>query len=160
MAKKKKVTLTPQAYKQMNDELEELKTIGRKLLADKLDQYRDDGSTEENNAYSEVLGEKEAMEDRIIELTELLDEAKVTDKNPKCDSVGIGCEVEVKSGRSKKSFKIVSAIEPDPDKNQISDESPIGNALMKGKVGDEVSFKRPDGKKAKFEITKIKPPSD
>ncbi len=150
-----KVTLTPQKYKELERELEELKGIGRKVLADKLDQYRDDIEEDDANAYSEVQQDKEAMEIRIAELEQLLETAIVTDKCDNNGTVGVGCEVMVQLGRKKNKYCVVSSVESNPEENMISADSPLGQALLGKKVGDEIVVKTPQGEE-KGKILNVK----
>ena len=83
MATQKTVLLTPQKFKQLKAELKELITVGRKHVADKLEEYRSDDQTEDNSAYSEVLDEKRWMDQRISQLERTLENAEIA--NPSCD---------------------------------------------------------------------------
>jgi transcription elongation factor GreA len=141
--KKDRVFLTPEKYKQLKDELAEMKTIGRKLLADKLDQYRSENKSEDGAAFNEVINEKEALESRIEELTEMLDNAEVKEmKN--CDNVELGCKVTLENESGKVDYQVVSSVESDPSQGKISQESPLGSALLGKKKGDKVEFKTPE----------------
>ncbi len=155
MADDSKVILTPQKYKQLKDELDELSTIGRKLIADKLDQYRGEVRDEDSAAFSDVLAEKEGIERRIEELTEILENAIVSDKCEAKGTVSVGCVVKIKKGKKEKEFNIVSPMESDPENNKISNDSPLGKALSGKKVGDEVEVNTPSGKE-KWKVVKIK----
>jgi transcription elongation factor GreA len=154
MAKKKEVYLTPAKYKQLKDELEEMKTIGRKLLADKLDQYRSDNKSEDGAAFNQVIAEKEAMESRIDELTELLDNANVKEQK-NCKNVQLGCKVVLERDGQERDFQVVSGVESDPSEGKISDDSPLGSALLGKKPGDKVEVDTPD-KPIEYKLVKVK----
>jgi len=154
MKSKKGVQLTAEKYKQLNDELAEMKSIGRKLLADKLDQYRTDSSSEDGAAFNEVVTEKEAMEVRIVELEEMLSDAVIS-KAQVCNDVRLGCKVLVEIGKEDMEFQIVSSVESDPAKGKISEESPLGSALLGKKKGDKVKVKTPSSS-AEYKITQVR----
>lgn len=145
MSDKKELQLTPKKFKSLNDQLEEMKTIGRKLLADKLDEYRAESNQEDSAAYNEVLEEKESLEREIIELEDMLKDAKVSKRvcNPK--SVGVGCKVTVEASGKKHKYEIVSSIESDPEAGKLSDESPLGVALKGKKAGEKAKVNTPQG---------------
>lgn len=151
----KKTVLSSKKHKQLKDELDEMTTIGRKLLADKLDQYREEVRDEDSAAFSEVLEEKEAMEMRIAELTELLANCVVSDKCEVKGAVGLGCTVHVKVNRVERVYSIVSAMESDPQNGLISEQSPIGKALMGKKKGETAEVVTPGGSE-KLKVLKIK----
>jgi transcription elongation factor GreA len=143
MSKAKKVFLTPDKYKQLKDELEEMKTIGRRLLADKLDQYRSENKSEDGAAFNEVIEEKEALENRIDEITDMLDNAEVTE-HKNCKAVQLGCKVTVQKDQKETDFQVVSSIESDPSAGKISEKSPLGSALLGKQKGDKVKVNTPE----------------
>ncbi|MFH1546896.1 MAG: GreA/GreB family elongation factor [bacterium] len=152
----KKEKITEKTYKFLVSKLEEMKTIGRKLLADKLDHYRNDETIEENSAISEVLDEKESLEKEISEIEETLEKSEVI-KNGNgrvCKAVDIGCEVQLDLKGKKMKVEVVSSISADPEKKQISSESPLGMALMGKKVGETAKVVTPAGKTI-YKIKKI-----
>lgn len=146
MAPTKKIRLSMEKFKQLKAELEELVTIGRKLVADRLEEYRGGDDLSENTAYSEVLEEKQWMEQRIKELEETLEKAEITEEKCDIDRVSIGCAVTVKRNGNEMTFTVVPSIEADPASGKISDESPIGKALIGKKVGESFQVDSPDSK--------------
>lgn len=147
MPTKKKVILSPSKFQELKSELEELKTIGRKVIAKKLEEYRQDGLTEDDSNYSGLLEEKVSIENRIDELTDLLDRVEVKEKPTGCKNIDVGCSVVVKDGSDEKEYDVVSSIEADPSNGKISEESPLGSALLNKKKGDRVDIETPEGKK-------------
>lgn len=144
MKSNKVVQLTKEKHKQLKDELAEMKSIGRKLLADKLNQYRTDSNSEDGVAFNDVVAEKEALEARIVELDEMLENVVISNaQSCVCDVARLGCKVLVEIGDKKMEFHIVSSIESDPAKGKISEESPLGSALLGKKKGDKVRVKTP-----------------
>ncbi|MBN1618067.1 GreA/GreB family elongation factor [Candidatus Dojkabacteria bacterium] len=154
MTRDKKITLTQKKYKQLKDEHDELLTIGRKLIADKLDQYREDGRNEDDSMFSELLQEKVLMEKRIEEIDEILENAEITDENQVCDIIGVGCDITLEKDGTTRSMKIVSGIEADPDENKVSEDSPVGKAVIGKKVGDEVDIETPIGTQS-YKVVKV-----
>lgn len=149
------VKLTKEKNKQLKDELAEMKSIGRKLLADKLNQYRTDSTSDDGAAFNDVVAEKEALEARIVELEDMLSDVVITNvQSCVCDVVGLGCKVSVEIGEKNMEFQIVSSIESDPSKGKISEESPLGSALFGKKKGDKVRVKTPSSS-AEYTILNI-----
>jgi transcription elongation factor GreA len=144
MARPGPIQITADKLRQLKAELEQLITVGRKSLADKLDQYRTDDNSEDQAAYSEVLEEKRWMDERISELQDILENAQVT--KPKCDigKVSLGCLVTVERSGKRLTFIVVPSLDADPRKGKISDESPMGKALLGKKVGEKVVVNSPD----------------
>lgn len=153
---RKKVKLTERTYRLLLNKLKEMKTVGRRLLADKLDHYRNDETVEENSAISEVLDEKESLEKEIAEIEEIIEKAEVIKdgKNKSCRRIDVGCEVELELKGEKMRVTVVSSISADPEKRHISSESPLGTALMGKKVGDIAEVKTPTGT-MKYRVLKI-----
>lgn len=145
LKRKKRVVISQEKYDELKSELEELKTVGRKVIADKLDLYRAEVTEDDGTALSEVLQEKEAMERKIIELTETLENAQINDRCEGGEEIGLGCKVTIASGRDSRTVKVVSAVESNPDEDKISESSPLGSALIGRKVGDKVKVKTPQG---------------
>jgi transcription elongation factor GreA len=154
--KENKQKITEQTYKFLKDKLREMRTIGRKLLADKLNHYRNDESVEENSAISEVLDEKESLEKEISEIEEKIDKSEVikSRRGSKSKVVDIGCRVNLETRGKKMKVNVVSSIGADPSKKNISSKSPLGTAVMGKKVGDKVTVETPAGK-SKYKILKI-----
>ncbi len=154
MTPHKKIRLTQQKFKQLTDELEELVTVGRKLLADKLADYRTDDQSEENAGYSDVLEEKRWMEERIKTLEHMLEDAEITHAHCDLDNVSIGCSVTILRDGKKRTFTVVPSLDSNPSEGKISEESPMGKALLGKKVGDKISVNSPSSK-CNCEILKI-----
>lgn len=133
----KKYKLTAKKQKELKKELKKLETKGRQDIAEKLDWLRQQPTTEEDNPFSDLLEDKNYLEKRISELKEILGNSEVA-KNAKNNIVDIGSAVTVGFESFEETYIVVSSIEADPLKGKISDESPVGKALMGTKVGDSV----------------------
>ncbi|KUJ89843.1 MAG: GreA/GreB family elongation factor [Thermoanaerobacter thermocopriae] len=142
------VILTYEGLKKLEEELEYLKTVKRAEVAEKIKQARAFGDLSENSEYDEAKNEQAFIEGRIATLEAMLKNAKVIDEEDiKLDQVSIGCTVKVydESYNEEVEYTIVGSAEADPMNNKISDESPIGKALLGKKVGDVVSVEVPAG---------------
>ncbi len=134
----KKVFITLEKFKSLKQEVKNLKLIDRKVIADKLSQYRDSVDLSEDSSYADVLLEQANLEEKIDEIEEVLENASII-KERKSGKVRLGSTVVLKGiGHSKKViFKIVGPVDADPLNHAISNESPLGKALI-GKKKDEI----------------------
>jgi len=152
----KDVILTPEGLEKLQAELDELSGNRRRQVADRIKEAREFGDIAENAEYDDAKNEQAMLEQRIMQLQDRLRAAQVVDaKSVSTDTVGVGSVVNVKDekGGSLK-FTIVGSAEAQPP-DKLSNESPVGKALMGRKRGEEVSVTLPNGKKRKFKITKI-----
>jgi transcription elongation factor GreA len=143
---KKAYQLTPAGKLDLENELGELKAR-RSEIAQKIADARDYGDLSENAEYSAARDEQGQVESRIAEIEEiLLNASLIKGSGGKAGKVGLGVKVDLESEAKKKvSYTIVGSVEADPLEGRISDESPIGQALMGKKVGESVSIKTPSG---------------
>ncbi|AAM25512.1 MAG: Transcription elongation factor GreA [Caldanaerobacter subterraneus] len=144
----KPVILTYEGLKKLEEELEYLKTVKRAEVAEKIKQARAFGDLSENSEYDEAKNEQAFIEGRIATLEAMLKNAKVIDEEDiKLDEVSIGCTVKVfdETYNEEVEYTIVGSAEADPMNNKISDESPIGKALLGKKVGETISVEVPAG---------------
>lgn len=144
----KPIILTPEGYAKLEQELEYLKVSGRKDIAEKIKIARGFGDLSENAEYDAAKDAQAAMEKRIGELEEMIKNAQVVDVDAvSTDVVSILSKVKVydEDMEEEETYIIVGTTEADPDKNKISDESPIGTALLGKKKGDVVTVETPGG---------------
>ena len=154
----KDIILTPEGLDKLKDELEFLQTEKRREVAERIRVAREFGDIAENAEYDDAKNEQAMLEAKIAQLQDRLRSASVIDpKELATDQVRVGSVVHVKDEKTGKSVKytIVGSAEAKPAENKLSNESPVGKALMGRKRGDEVSVSLPNGKKRKFKITKI-----
>jgi transcription elongation factor GreA len=152
----KDVILTPEGLEKLQTELEQLQTTRRREVADRIKEAREFGDISENSEYDDAKNEQAMLEQRIANIEERLRSAQVVDASDlTTDIVGVGSIVNVKDdkGQSLK-FTIVGSAEAQPPE-RLSNESPVGKALIGHKRGDEVAVVLPNGKKRKLKITKI-----
>ena len=142
MAEVKKNVLTYEGLKKYSEELTDLKVNKRKEIADKIKEAREQGDLSENAEYDAAKDEQRDIEARIEELENLLKYAEVyVDEEATTDSVGIGSNVKVLDLEfdEELDFKIVGSTEANSLEGKISNESPVGAALLRKKVGDLVT---------------------
>jgi len=139
---KKEYLLTKEGVEELKQEHAGL--VGQRSdLADRIKTAREFGDLSENAEYSSARQEQERVEGRISELENILQNVKIISK-PKGDSkVQIGSKVKLRNGSTTKEFQVVGTVEADPLNGKISDESPIGQALLGKKEGDEVEITTP-----------------
>lgn len=157
MAEAKKVVMTYDGLKKMEQELENLKTVRRKEVAEKIKEARGQGDLSENAEYDAAKEEQGKIESRIVQLENLLRNAEVIDEDVlKMDVVNLGSKVTVLDVEfdEEMEYTIVGSTEADPMNGRISNESPLGMALLGQKVGATVMADTPDGEVA-FKILNI-----
>jgi transcription elongation factor GreA len=140
---KKAYQLTEKGRKELEQELEELKSR-RGEIADKIAEARDYGDLSENAEYDSAREEQGLVETRIAEIEDILMNAEDI-KTGKSSSIHLGTTVELDTGSKSVSYTVVGSVEANPGEGKISDESPIGSALMGKKVGDSVTISTPKG---------------
>ena len=147
--------LTPEGADKLKQELEELKGPRRNELAKRLRAAIQMGDLSENADYHKAKEDQGFLEGRIQEIEYMLRNAVLIESNARRDSVGIGSRVTIQEGSEpEETYHVVGAKEADPRRGRISNESPIGRALMDHKVGEEVEAETPGGK-IRFKILKI-----
>lgn len=153
----KQIVVTESSYQKLKEELGYLKNVKRKEAAENVGIARSFGDLSENSEYDEAKNEQAKIEAQISELEETISHAKViSDHEIQTDMVNVGISVTVydMDYDEEVEYQIVSSREVDPLENKISDQSPIGKALIGTKVGDIISVEVPDGV-AKFKVMKI-----
>ena len=154
----KDVILTPEGYENLKQELDHLRTDRRRDIAERIRVAREFGDIAENAEYDDAKNEQAMLEKQISDLEEKLRNARVIDaKSVDTDVVSVGVTVHVKDQKTDKStkFKIVGSAEANPADSRLSNESPVGRALLGHKRGETVSVQVPRGPARKLKITKI-----
>ncbi len=139
--------LTQSGYEKLQNELEDLKVNARKEIAEKIKEARAQGDLSENAEYDAALDEQRDIESRIVEIEDILKNSEVMDEHPDDGSINIGSHVrirEVETGLEME-IDIVGASEANSLKGRISNESPVGMALMRNKAGETVTVDTPEG---------------
>lgn len=145
--KKKEIFLTAEGKKELEDELNYLKTTKREEVTQTLKDARALGDLSENSEYEQAREDQANLEKRIVEIEYTLEHATVIDKVANNEKVSIGCEVELRydDDEDVECYTIVGSQEADPFNNKISNESPIAAAILGKKAGDTVEVCSPDG---------------
>ena len=152
----KNVQLTKEGLEKLKAELENLKTQGRTDIAEKIRVARGYGDLSENSEYDEAKNEQAKIEARIVELEKMLENAVIIEEDVDTDSVTVGVTVTVfdVDFEEEMTYKVVGPAEADPMHGLISDDSPVGKALLGARVGDTVTAEAPVGE-LKFKIVSI-----
>lgn len=147
--------LTQEGYSKLQEELDLLRTTRRQEIAERLHEAMEGGELIDNAEYEAAKNEQAFVEGRIKELEILLATAKIVDETIPVDTIQVGAEVEIQEEGSTtiEKYFIVGAAEANPAKNKISNESPLGKALLNKKAGDKVLVDAPGGL---FTVTVIK----
>lgn len=153
------ILVTKEGLKKLKEEYEELKTVKRKEIAERLKEAISYGDLSENAEYEEAKNEQAFMEGRILDLERKIKKARIISEkhDRKARVVEIGCQVQVleKGGRGDpETYTIVGSTEANPLEQRISNESPIGKALLGRMRGEVVEVQAPGGR-YKYEIVKI-----
>ena len=157
VAMPKDVILTADGLEKLKAELVVLQGDKRKEVAQRIKEAREFGDITENSEYDDAKNEQAMLESRILDLEEKLRSASVIDaRELTTDVVQVGSAVTVKAEKGKsETYTIVGSAESDPKEKKLSNESPVGRALMGHKAKDKVTVQLPNGKNRELTITKI-----
>lgn len=153
----KKVVLTYEGLKKREEELEELKTVRRKDVAEKIKEARGQGDLSENAEYDSAKEEQAEIEARIVFLEKMLRNAEVIDEEEVSkDVISVGCTVRLFDVEfdEEVDYTIVGSAEADPMDGKISNESPVGMGLLGHKTGETVIISAPEGE-IEFKVIEI-----
>ena len=148
MSDRSVVYLTPEGYKGVEEELNHLKTVRRQEVAERLHNALSEGEFIENAELEEARREQAFVEGRILDLEEKLRKARIITKpDVNSDIVGLGNMVKVREegATADEEYLMVGSSEADPGKGKISNESPLGRALIGKRIGDKAVVRAPDG---------------
>jgi transcription elongation factor GreA len=150
--------ITAEGLEKLKQEIAYLENDKRREVANRIKEAREFGDISENAEYDDAKNEQAMLEQRIMQLQDKLRRSTVIDeKHFDTETVGVGAVVHVKdlkSGKSQK-FRLVGAAEADPAEHKLSNESPIGKALIGAKKNEIVTVETPRGPKKKLKVTKI-----
>jgi len=150
--------LTKKGLKELKEKIEYLSTDRRREVAERIKEAREFGDIAENSEYDDAKNEQAMLERQISELEEKLRNSQVLDeKSVSTEVVSVGATVHVKDQKTDKSvkYRIVGSSEANPSENKLSNQSPVGKALLGKKRGQVVSVPVPRGPARKLKITKI-----
>jgi transcription elongation factor GreA len=154
----KEVALTSEGQSKLEDELVHLETVRRREVGERIKEAKEFGDISENSEYDDAKNEQAWVESRIMEITQILAHATIIDAPKSAPTkVTLGCHVELKdleTGEARK-YQVVGSAEADPAHDRISNESPVGQAIMGQKKGEAVKVTTPRGSVIDYEIIKI-----
>jgi len=154
----KELILTPQGLEDLKAKIEHLSTDRRREVADRIRDAREFGDISENSEYDDAKNEQMMLEKQIAEIEERLRSARIIDEGEvSTDVVSVGSTVHVKDQKTDKSvkYRIVGSSEANPSEQKLSNESPVGKALLGHKRGETVKVPVPRGPARQLKITKI-----
>lgn len=146
--------ISEEGLEKLKQELQELKTVKRQEIAQRLQDAKALGDLSENAEYLEAKDAQAFNETKIFEIEQTIRNTTIIQKTGKTNIVQVGLTIEVKSKNGKEKFMIVGSEEANPFDGKISNESPLGKAFLEHKVGDVVEVLTPGGK-VKYEILAI-----
>lgn len=152
----KEIIMTSEKYNELKARLEYLETQGRDEAAARISEARSYGDLSENSEYDEAMNEQAKMEAEIKELRSQLEKARILDESEiSSEHVHVGSKVRVKANGKEYTYTISGAAEADPFNGKISDESPVGKALMGLKVGEKGEAILPNGSTVIYTVLEI-----
>ena len=153
----KEIALTPEGQTMLEAELRHLETARRREVGERIKEAKEFGDISENSEYDDAKNEQAWVESRIIEVTQILARATIIDAPKKSDKVTLGSRVELKSAAGASHvYQVVGSAEADPAHDKISNESPVGQAILGHKKGETVEVTTPSGKVIEYSILSIK----
>ena len=142
----KEIVLTREGYEKLREELEMLQTTRRQEVAARISQAREFGDISENSEYDDAKNEQAMLEAQIAQLEERLREARVIEEGElSSEEVVLGSHVTIDGPMGKETYQVVGSAEADPAEKRLSNESPIGKAIMGRRKGDKVDVTTPSG---------------
>ena len=153
----REIILTKDGLEELKQKIDYLSNDRRREVAQRIKEAREFGDISENSEYDDAKNEQAMLEARIATLEDKLRSASVIDASElSSDVVRVGSQVQVKDAAGKSStYTIVGSTEADPSANRLSNESPVGKALVGRKQGDAVTVQLPNGKSRELTVTKI-----
>jgi transcription elongation factor GreA len=149
------IALTPAGQVKLEEELRHLETVRRREVGERIKEAKEFGDISENSEYDDAKNEQAWVESRIIEVTQILARATVVDAPTRSDKVTLGNKVKLESANGVTVYQVVGSAEADPANDKISNESPVGQAIMGRKKGDAVKVTTPSGKVIDYKILAI-----
>ncbi|MEO8085002.1 MAG: transcription elongation factor GreA [Ardenticatenales bacterium] len=150
--------ITPEGHARLVEELRHLKEVRRSEVAEMIREAKEAGDISENAGYDEAKEKQAFVEGRIQELEDLLKHAAIIEGNGGQDTIALGSTLvvqEVDGDGEREEFRLVGSAEADPTKGLISNQSPLGKALLGKKVGDRAKITTPDGGSLTFAVVQV-----
>lgn len=153
----REVALTREGQTKLEEELHHLETVRRREVGERIKEAKEFGDISENSEYDDAKNEQAWVESRIAEIGMILATATVVESPTRSTKVCLGCKAHLEDADSGDVhvYQIVGSAEADPAHDRISNESPVGQAIMGKKKGDSVKVETPSGRVIKYTVTKI-----
>ena len=153
----KEIALTPAGQTKLEEELRHLETVRRREVGERIKEAKEFGDISENSEYDDAKNEQAWVESRIAEISQILAHATIIDKPKKSDKVTLGSKVKLQdtSSGAEHVYQLVGSAEADPAEHRISNESPVGEALIGKKKGETVNVQTPSGRVLEFTVLSI-----
>ncbi|MFA5843783.1 MAG: transcription elongation factor GreA [Coriobacteriia bacterium] len=153
----KEVALTAEGLARLEEELRHLETVRRHEVGERIKEAKEFGDISENSEYDDAKNEQAWVESRIIEINQILANATLIHTPKKSDKVNLGSRVEIQDEETGEvhSYQLVGSAEADPAHSRISNESPVGQAVMGARKGDTVAVSVPSGRILRYQILAI-----
>jgi len=153
----KEIALTPEGQTKLEEELRHLETVRRREVGERIKEAKEFGDISENSEYDDAKNEQAWVESRIAEISQILAHATIIDKPKKSDKVTLGSKVKLQdtSSGAEHVYQLVGSAEADPAEHRISNESPVGEALIGKKKGETVNVQTPSGRILEFTVLSI-----
>lgn len=153
----KEIALTPEGQAKLEAELHHLETVRRREVGERIKEAKEFGDISENSEYDDAKNEQAWVESRIAEISLILAHATIINKPRKSDKVSLGSKIRLRDTVSGAVFayQIVGSAEADPANDRISNESPVGQAVVGRKKGELVTVTTPSGRELEYEVVSI-----
>jgi len=153
----KEIALTPEGQLRLEQELVHLETVRRREVGERIREAKEFGDISENSEYDDAKNEQAWVESRIAEISQILANATIIESPKRRDRVSLGCRVHLRDMTDGDTFayQLVGSAEADPTHCRISNESPVGQAVMGAKKGDRVRVTTPRGAIIEYEVVSI-----
>lgn len=153
----KEIALTPEGQARLEEELQHLETVRRREVGERIREAKEFGDISENSEYDDAKNEQAWVESRIAEISQILSNATIIESPKSHNRVTLGSRVHLRDIAADETFayQLVGSAEADPTNNRISNESPVGQAVMGAKKGDIVRVTTPRGSVIEYEVVSI-----
>jgi transcription elongation factor GreA len=153
----KEIALTPEGQVKLEEELRHLETVRRREVGERIKEAKEFGDISENSEYDDAKNEQAWVESRIAEVSLILAHATIIDRPKNSGKVSLGSKIQLRDVDSGKVFtyRIVGSAEADPSNDRISNESPVGQAVVGKKKGETAVVRTPTGREITFEVVAI-----
>lgn len=153
----KEIALTLEGQARLEEELLHLETVRRREVGERIREAKEFGDISENSEYDDAKNEQAWVESRIAEISQILSNCTIIESPKKRDRVSLGTRVHLRDIAADETYtyQLVGSAEADPTHNRISNESPVGQAVMGAKKGDTVRVTTPRGSVIEYEVVSI-----